>query len=198
MLLWLPLGTEFWSLSHHAIDSGPPTEPLSPSPQDHADGATLAPRMRRDPLEIRAKQQKNPLPKWRLKRVADYIEAHLDKAITLADLARAAGLTPMHFAAQFRAATGRRPHEYLLRCRIALAMELLADSNERLVDVALSTGFQTQAHFTTVFKRFAGTTPHRWRHEARKRLPQNDLCRGERVSTMSRQLGRDHAVTFTR
>ena len=166
MQLWSPFGAEFWSLSHHAIDAGTPLESLSPSPQDHIDGATLAPRVRSLPLEIRAKQQKKPLPKWRLKRVVDYIEAHLDETIALADMARAGGLTPMHFAAQFRAAMGHRPHEYLLRRRIACAMERLAHSNERLVDVAISTGFKTQSHFTTVFKHFTGTTPNRWRREA--------------------------------
>jgi AraC family transcriptional regulator len=31
------------------------------------------------------------------------------------------------------------------------------------VDIALTVGFQTQAHFTTVFKRFVGDTPYQWR-----------------------------------
>jgi AraC-like DNA-binding protein len=69
----------------------------------------------------------------------------------------------MHFAALFRVATGARPHEYVLRRRIERAQELLRDSSLTLVDVALSVGFQTQSHFTTVFKRFTGETPHRWR-----------------------------------
>ena len=69
----------------------------------------------------------------------------------------------MHFAAQFRIATGFRPHEYLLRKRIERACDLLVTSDASLVDIALSVGFQTQAHFTTVFKRFMGETPHRWR-----------------------------------
>lgn len=103
------------------------------------------------------------LPKWRLKRVTGFVDAHLAETVTLADLAEAAGLTRMHFAAQFRVATGLRPHEYLLRRRVARAQELLAVPGASLVDVALSVGFQTQAHFTTVFKRFTGQTPHRWR-----------------------------------
>jgi AraC family transcriptional regulator len=69
----------------------------------------------------------------------------------------------MHFAAQFKAATGMRPHQYLLKRRIERAEELLKQSGISLVDVALTVGFQTQAHFTTVFKRFAGDTPHQWR-----------------------------------
>ena len=104
-----------------------------------------------------------PLPKWRLKRVVDYVNAHLASRITLADLASAAGRTRMHFAAQFRVATGSRPHDFVLRRRIERAQQLLRDPSLTLADIALSVGFQNQAHFTTVFKRFSGATPHRWR-----------------------------------
>jgi AraC-like DNA-binding protein len=103
------------------------------------------------------------LARWRLKRAIDYIEAQLDKPVSLADVASSAGLTRMHFAAQFRAATGLRPHEYLLRRRIERAQEMLVGTTMPLVDVALSVGFQTQAHFTSVFKRYAGQPPRAWR-----------------------------------
>ena len=103
------------------------------------------------------------LAKWRLKRAFDYVEARLAEPVSLADLAASTGLTRMHFAAQFRAATGLRPHEYLLRRRVERAQELLAGTGRSVVDVALSVGFQTQAHFTAIFKRFAGQPPRAWR-----------------------------------
>ncbi|ORE90358.1 helix-turn-helix domain-containing protein [Aurantimonas sp. 22II-16-19i] len=103
------------------------------------------------------------LPKWRLRRVRDFVEAHLAEKITLADLARVAGLSRMHFAAQFRASTRLRPHEYVLRRRISRARKLLKAPDRSLADVALAVGFQTQAHFTTVFRDIVGDTPHRWR-----------------------------------
>lgn len=102
------------------------------------------------------------LPKWRLRRVQEHLAANLAEPISLADLAEAAGLSRMHFAAQFRAATGCRPHEYLLQCRIEKAKQMLIGTDMTLVDVALSVGFQTQSHFSTVFKRLAGNTPARW------------------------------------
>jgi AraC family transcriptional regulator len=112
---------------------------------------------------------------WRLKRVESYIDAHLAEPMRLADLAQAAGLTRMHFAAQFRSATGLRPHEYVLRQRIERAKTLLIDSEMALVAIALAVGFQTQAHFTTVFRRFALTTPHQWRcRERHMRAPPQD------------------------
>jgi len=103
------------------------------------------------------------LARWRLKRAIDYVEAQLDKPVSLADVASSAGLTRMHFAAQFRAATGMRPHEYLLRRRVERAQEMLVGTGMPLVDIALSVGFQTQAHFTSVFKRYTGQPPRAWR-----------------------------------
>lgn len=111
------------------------------------------------------RRQTEPLQNWRMKRVVDFVDTHLDRRITLPDMAATARLTRMHFAAQFRAATGVRPHDYLLRRRIDRACSLLRESQLPLVEIALSVGFQTQAHFTTVFKRFAGDTPCRWRHK---------------------------------
>lgn len=108
-------------------------------------------------------RSRSPLPTWRLKRVVQHIDAHLQGRITLGEMAAVAGLTRMHFAAQFRRATGMSPHGYLLQRRVERAKALLGDTGRPLVDIALSVGFGTQPHFTTVFKRFAGQTPHRWR-----------------------------------
>lgn len=119
------------------------------------------------------------LQKWRLKRVVQYVDEHLGAKITLQELATIAGLSRMHFAAQFRAAMGLRPHEYLLKRRIERAEELLKRAEVSLVEVALTVGFQTQAHFTTVFKRFAGDTPYQWRSAW---LAQSTLLPSARVS----------------
>jgi AraC-like DNA-binding protein len=105
------------------------------------------------------------LPKWRLKRVVEYVEAHISEEIKLVDMALASGMSRMYFASQFRAATGLRPHEYILRKRIERAQHILFSTTDSLVDVALSVGFQTQSHFTTVFKRIVGTTPYQWRRD---------------------------------
>lgn len=105
----------------------------------------------------------NPLPKWRLKRVQDFVTTNLEERITLASLAAVAGVSRMYFAAQFRQATGMRPHHYVLELRIAAARDMLADRRRPIVDIALSVGFQTQSHFTTVFKDRVGMTPNRYR-----------------------------------
>jgi AraC-like DNA-binding protein len=103
------------------------------------------------------------LTKWRLRRVLAYIDQHICESITLATLAEVAGLSKMYFAAQFRAATGCRPHECILRKRIERAQQMLVDTAEPLVSIALDVGFQSHAHFSTVFKRFVGLSPYQWR-----------------------------------
>jgi AraC-like DNA-binding protein len=103
------------------------------------------------------------LPKWRLRRVIEYIDASLDQHISLENLASAAGLTRMHFSAQFRARTGWTPHSFLLQRRIARAQDLLLRSDRSIAEIALDVGFQTQAHFTVVFKKVVGEPPNRWR-----------------------------------
>jgi AraC-like DNA-binding protein len=138
----------------------------------YADGLSLAIVTRLLALQDRGRaaptRPESPaLSKWRLRRAIDYIEAHLGEAISLADVAAAAGLSRMHFAAQFKAATGCRPHEYLLRRRVARAQQMMTGSGAPLVDVALQVGFQNQAHFTTVFKRLAGQPPDAWRRSRR-------------------------------
>jgi AraC-like DNA-binding protein len=131
-------------------------------------GQTLAMHLARlEPPRTRV----NALPKWRLRRVEEYVEAHLDCGIGLSDLAKAAGLSRMHFAAQFRTATGYRPREYLQHQRIEHAKSLLSNTKIPLVEVALTVGFCTQAHFSTVFKRFTSETPARWRSASKSELP---------------------------
>ncbi len=105
----------------------------------------------------------SPLPKWKLRRVEAHVDDNIGERITLADLAGVAGLSEMHFAAQFKLATGRRPHDYVMHRRIQHARQMLSETKEPIVQVALAVGFQTQAHFTTVFKKVVGMTPHRWR-----------------------------------
>lgn len=126
----------------------------------HCIGQTLAMHLTRMELP---RVKVNALPKWRLRRVEQHVADHFDRCISLSELANVAGLSRMHFAAQFRAATGYRPREYLLTQRVEHAKTLLATTERPLAEIALSVGFSTQAHFSTVFKRISGQSPARWR-----------------------------------
>jgi len=116
------------------------------------------------------------LPAWRLKRVLSYIDANIEKRVGLSQIAQAAGFSRMHFARQFRVSTGLRPHEYLLRRRVEHAQELLVHSHSPVACIARASGFSTQAHFTSVFRRFVGKPPARWRRAIRAGAAPAGLC----------------------
>jgi AraC family transcriptional regulator len=107
------------------------------------------------------------LSPWRLRRAIDYIEAHLGESLTLGSVAASVELTRMHFAAQFRLATGFTPHAYLLRRRVERAQKLLLESDWPIAQIALDCGFGTQSHFSAAFKRMVGESPTWWRSHSR-------------------------------
>jgi AraC family transcriptional regulator len=103
----------------------------------------------------------------KLKRVIDFIEAHLHDSIGLDDLAAAAGLSANHFLRVFKLATGETPYHYLRARRLERARTLLADNTMPLAELALECGFANQAHFTAAFSRELGISPGRYRRTLR-------------------------------
>ena len=103
------------------------------------------------------------LPRPRMRRVQDYIEAHLAEDMSLAELAGVACLSPSHFSRSFKQATGTGPQRYTVRRRVERAKELLRCTEDSLAGIAAATGFADQSHFTTAFRREVGVTPGRFR-----------------------------------
>ncbi|MBG0777864.1 MAG: AraC family transcriptional regulator [Desulfovibrionaceae bacterium] len=93
------------------------------------------------------------------------LEGSLDEDVSLADVARAAHLSPFHLVRVFEREYGLTPHAYRIQVRVRAARALLA-TGMRLADVAAATGFADQAHLTRLFKRITGVTPGRWRASA--------------------------------
>ncbi len=106
---------------------------------------------------------RNGLPTYRLRQVLDYIAAHLDQDVSLADLARTAGMSPHHFAVLFRERMSTSPHRYVVEQRIKRAKRLLRDPRRSVLEVALLSGFESQSHFGRVFRRVVGMTPSDYR-----------------------------------
>ena len=104
------------------------------------------------------------LPPRALQRVREYVEAHLEKNISLQMLASIAGLSMSHFARAFKQSQGVPPHEYLVRCRVRRVQELLATTDLPLSEIARASGFSDQSHCTRRFREQVGVTPsgYRW------------------------------------
>jgi AraC family transcriptional regulator len=102
----------------------------------------------------------------RLKRILDYLDAHLGTNVRLTDLARHVDLSEAYLARAFRAATGTTLHAALVEMRIACARQLMNRDRHRadmsLAAVAAESGFSSHAHMTTAFRRVLGITPSNW------------------------------------
>jgi AraC family transcriptional regulator len=93
------------------------------------------------------------------RRVLDYIESNLSRDLTLSELAGIAGLSQHHFARMFKQTIGVAPYRYVLERRLERAKQMLRAAHSSLVEIGLSTGFNSQSHFTSAFHRMVGTTP---------------------------------------
>lgn len=107
----------------------------------------------------------------RLRLALDYIEAHLDRNVTLGELAALTRLTPRYFCSAFREATGRPPHQFQIERRVERAKQLLIEGDLPLIEIAYCVGFASQSHLNAYFRRFVGTTPAHFRAEGGAKAP---------------------------
>ena len=99
----------------------------------------------------------------RLRRVRDFIEAHLDQSLSLTVLADIACLSPYHFSRSFKEAAGVGPQRYVIQRRLERAKSLLRQTHQPLARIAQEAGFADQSHLTSIFRREIGMTPGRFR-----------------------------------
>ena len=107
------------------------------------------------------------LAPFALKRVREYVAAHLGRRIRLEQLAALAGLSQFHFSRAFKASLGLSPHAYVLRCRIDEAKRQLSRSSLSVSEIARRTGFSDTSQLSTRFRAFTGVTPSRFRSLSR-------------------------------
>lgn len=99
-------------------------------------------------------------------RVLEIIQQRLAEDVALDDLAAAAGVSRFHFLRLFKNSLGITPHCFIVDQRLAAARKLMADTDQRLADIAASTGFSSQSHLCTTMRRRLGVTPKQWRQSA--------------------------------
>lgn len=108
----------------------------------------------------------NPMSDYssRINRVLDFMDANLDRPLTLEDLAAQACFSPYHFLRIFMTQTGETPFGLLQRLRLEKAANLLtARPDLKILDLALQCGFTNAPAFSRAFKAHFGETPSRWR-----------------------------------
>ena len=100
-----------------------------------------------------------------------WLQAHLDEAVTVRDLAARAAMSPRTFARRFLASTGATPYQWIVRERIRLAQRLLETSDLPVEAVARGTGFCTAGNLRKHFGRALQTSPQAYRHAFQARRP---------------------------
>jgi len=115
----------------------------------------------RDHTTARLSEPKTPetLAPFKLKRVLEFVEAHMNEHVTLSMLAGAAGASAYHFSRAFKNSVGVTPYQYVLRRRVERALELLRASGKSQSEVAAVCGFSDSRHLTRAFRRLTGRSP---------------------------------------
>lgn len=98
-----------------------------------------------------------------LLRARDLADARYAEQLTVADMARAAGLSPAHFSREFKRAFGESPHEYVLTRRLERAAALLRVTDWSVADICFAVGAGSVGSFTTSFSRVFGRSPMSYR-----------------------------------
>ncbi|MEM7624938.1 MAG: AraC family transcriptional regulator [Planctomycetota bacterium] len=113
----------------------------------------------------------HPEPSREIRRVTDWIEAHLHEELPIEELAALAGLAVSRFHERFAAETGYSPGDWRQRRRIAAAKRWLRTTDRPITRIALDAGFGSSQYFATAFKRHVGVSPSAYRVSAPARPP---------------------------
>ena len=104
----------------------------------------------------------------RVRAACEYIRENFRRPLRVEEIARAAGVHPVYLARLFRRSFGCSIAGFLRARRVDDAARRLLRGGESLAEIALSTGFSDQSHFTREFRREAGRSPARFRRASRQ------------------------------
>ena len=138
----------------------------SPNGQLYAQSLSLGVAMR---LQQRAaacgsaRPERGKLNAGLVQRLEEWIGAHMERDISLAQLAQIAGFSPANFVRLFRNTMGCAPYHHVLKIRLSRARQLLLASEQPIATIAAEPGFSSQSHLTTAFMRAYNLPPGQMR-----------------------------------
>ena len=108
--------------------------------------------------------------------VAEYIDEHFNKDMTLEELADICELSPNYFSTCFRKTFGDPPKIYITKLRVSKAKTMLATTKLTITEVGKSCGFKTLKVFSDTFRKYSGMSPKAYRHqyEQTKKISQHE------------------------
>ena len=102
----------------------------------------------------------------------------VDAPWTVESLAESAGMSRSAFAARFKELLGQTPLEYVTEWRMQKAMQLLEQRDKKLIDIARSVGYESDAAFSKAFKRVVGANPGEYLRRGFERLSRAGMAEG--------------------
>lgn len=100
-----------------------------------------------------------------IERSMQYILKHLDEPFSLDDLAREAQMSRSYFSSSFRKLNGVSVWDYITSKRVELAQQLLETTDNSILDISGSCGYNNISNFNRAFRRVTGKTPREYRKE---------------------------------
>ena len=121
-----------------------------------------------------------------LRRARDLMDREYASPLTVAEIARAAYMSPAHFSRQFRIAYGETPYSYLMTRRIERAKALLQRAELSVTDVCMTVGCTSLGSFSARFTELVGETPTSYRQRDHTALAAIPSCVAKELSRPSR------------
>lgn len=104
----------------------------------------------------------------RISRVLAYIHSNLSSALSLEDIAKQSCWSRWQLQRVFQAETGLTVANYVRELKLSQAAELLLDGKERVIDIALGLGFNSEISFSRSFKQMFGSSPSQYRKAGKR------------------------------
>ena len=126
-----------------------------------------------------------PLPRHRaaIEAVKEAVASEPTHKWSLSELGRVANVSPFHLSRLFRSVVGTSVYDYVLRARLATALDLLVDTDMELTAIGLDSGFSSHSHFSARFRAFFGLTPTAFRQGANA----TDIAQLRKIVTATRR-----------
>ena len=99
---------------------------------------------------------------YEMLELMDYIDSNITKGISLSAVAKKAGMTESSFSRRFSAINGISFKKYVVKKKIQRAIHLLQTTDQKMIDIALDSGFDSVSGFYDAFKKQTGTTPSKF------------------------------------
>ena len=106
----------------------------------------------------------------RLAGILNHLTENCSQPFSMAELARAAGMSESQFSRYFRRATGNSFTDFVNRLRINKACQLLLETDRYITNICYDSGFNNVANFNRRFLEIKGVTPKRYRQQAHERF----------------------------